>query len=348
MAFQKFTGRDIMKLYVACLVTGVFVLCGCSQRDNRQPTPSTTQVIDSTEKQQPKEELPREEVPDSLCPVHVYTFDYSDPSFPCEPEGGAMIKGFDTDDQGRLYIAGGKPIRLACYNGQHKEYDRVVTDAMCNDAIMSLAGDSILFVEESLRKVAVLASDGTGEVMHYDLSLEETDSIVGGVFLGKDLELWVHDNSIITHNSEEFERNTSMYLFSAQSSWADTICADTCRSTPPRESLSDETKKKLEYYSYRGMYHGMHLYYRHELFLGDIALVDKAGHLRVQTSLAQMPPVNTCCGEDTHIGWFTSSNLYRVKGYSFFLSAYDSKKETISFLEYDLKPLYDFARRMRN
>ena len=89
-------------------------------------------------------------------------------------------------------------------------------------------------------------------------------------------------------------------------------------------------------------------FYRHELFLGDIALVDKAGHLRVQTSLAQMPPVNTCCGEDTHIGWFTSSNLYRVIGYSFFLSAYDSKKETISFLEYDLKPLYDFARRMRN
>ena len=68
-------------------------------------------------------------------------------------------------------------------------------------------------------------------------------------------------------------------------------------------------------------------FYRHELFLGDIALVDKAGHLRAQTSLAQMPPVNTCCGEDTHIGWFTSSNLYRVKGYSFFLSAYDSKRK---------------------
>ena len=57
---------------------------------------------------------------------------------------------------------------------------------------------------------------------------------------------------------------------------------------------------------------------------------------------------STPVAERTHIGWFTSSNLYRVKGYSFFLSAYDSKKETISFLEYDLKPLYDFARRMRN
>ncbi len=332
-----------MKSHVTYIIIGVFLLYGCSRRDNRQTMPSTSQVNVQAKSHQPEVRNPIGETPDSLLPVHVYTFNYSDPSFPCEPEGGAMIKGFDTDGNGRLYITGGKPIRLACYNRQHKEYDIVITNSICNHAIMSLYGDSILFVEEDFRSLAILPKDGKGEVLHFDLPLKETDSIISGVFWGKDLELEVHDNSIKTHNHEEFEENTQVYMFSSLSSWRKKTCVDTASLLNPQEFLSDEAKKKLEFYSYKGLYHDMYIFYRHELFLGDIALVDKTGHIRAEASLARIPPINTCCGEDDHIGWYTSANLYRVKGYSFFLSAYDSKEETISFLEYDLKPLYNFA-----
>ena len=332
-----------MKTYIIYII-GVLLLSGCSRRGSDVAKQDTSQEKLQSGILQPERENPGGELPDSLPAVHVYTFNYSDPSFPCEPEGGAMIKGFDTDGNGRLYIAGGSPVRIACYNGQNKEFDAVISYSACNHAIMSLQGDSILFVEESVRRIAVLPKDGTGDVRHYNLPLKETDSIMSGAFRGSDLELEVYDSSSQAHSHEEFEKNTYVCLFPAQGSWAKKkMCDGTTRLQNPREFLSGEAKEKLECYSYKGLYHGMHLFYRHELFLGDIALVDKAGHIRAEASFAQMPPINTCCGEDEHIGWYSSPNLYRVKGYSFFLSAYDSKEKTISFLEYDLKPLYDFA-----
>ena len=323
-----------MKPHILLVITGAIILCGCMKRENRTAGHNSNM-------QQARHECQSSELPDSLSPVHVYVFNYSDPSFPCEPEGGAMIKGFDTDGNGRLYIAGGSPIRLACYNGQEKQYDVVISDAKSNNAIMSLNGDSILFVEESVRRIAVLSKDGTGDVRRYNLPLKETDSIMSGAFRGGDLELEVYDNSVVAHNHKEFTKNTHLYLFPAQGSWGKKICDDTARLQNSREFLSDEAREKLEFYDYKGLYHGMHLFYRHELYLGDIALVDKSGHIRAEASFAQMPPISTCCGEDEHIGWSSSGTLYRVKGYRFFLSAYDSKEGTISFLEYDLKPLYD-------
>ncbi len=335
-----------MKTYIL-LVLGASLLLGCSRRDSGVAKQSSSQADIQSRGLQPERGNPDGEASDSLFPLHIYTFDYSDPSFPCEPEGGAMIKGFDTDGNGRLYIAGGKPIRLACYKEQDKEYDIVISNATCNHAIMSLYGDSILFVEEDSRSLAILPKDGKGEVLHFDLPLKETDSIMDGVFRGNELELEVHDNSSQAHSHDEFVRNTHVYTFSSQSSWKRKTGVDTASLPNPQEFLSADAKESLEYYSYKGEHHGMHLFYRHELFLGDIALVDNAGHIRAEASLALLPPVNTCCGEDEHIGWYTSANLYRVKGYSFFLSAYDSKEETISFLEYDLKPLYDIANKNR-
>ncbi len=343
MEYQKFIGDKFMKPHFAFII-GIILLYGCSRRDNGQATPSSSEANVQTKSHQPGEGNPKGENPDSLRPVHVYTFNYADPSFPCEPEGGAMIKGFDTDGKGRLYIAGGKPIRLACYNGQHKEYDIVITTSRCNNAIMTLYEDSVMFVEEESQSIAVISKDGKGDVLHYNLPLKETDSIMSGVFRGKDLELEVHDNSVEIHNHEEFKKNTHVYLLSSLNSWGEKEVSDDAASFPnSRDFLSDEAKEKLEYYSYKGLYHDMHVFYRHELFLGDIALVDKTGHIRAEASLAQVPPIHTCCGEDEHIGWYNSANLYRVKGYSFFLSAYDGDEETISFLEYDLKPLYDFV-----
>ena len=335
-----------MKTYII-LILGVSLLLGCSRRGNDVAKQHSSQANIQSKSLQPERGNLEEEVLDSLFPLHIYTFDYSDPSFPCEPEGGAMIKGFDTDGNGRLYIAGGNPIRLACFKGQDKEFDIVISNSKCNHAMMSLHGDSILFVEEDLRSLAILPKDGKGEVLHFDLPLKKTDSIMGGVFRGKELELEVHDNGSQAHSHDEFVKKTHVYTFSSRSSWNRKTCIDTACLQNPQEFLSVDAKEKLEYFSYKGKYHGMHLFYRHELFLGDIALVDNAGHIRAEASLALLPPINTCCGEDDHIGWYTSANLYRVKGYSFFLSAYDSKEETISFLEYDLKPLYNFANKNR-
>ena len=60
-------------------------------------------------------------------------------------------------------------------------------------------------------------------------------------------------------------------------------------------------------------------------------------------SVFLLPPIETCCEVDEHAGWFPSENLYRLKGHSFFFSGYDNETQTISFMEYDLKPLFDYA-----
>lgn len=333
-------GDSIMKQGTIFILLLTACLIGCTQKGSNASVGSVLPENAHTEEQQPGEICKVDDLQDSLSPKHVYTFDYADSSFPCEPEGGAMIKGFDTDGNGRLYIAGGNPIRLVCYDRQHKAYDRTFTDATCNNAIMSLYGDSILFMEESLRRLTILSASSGEVIQRYNLPLAATDSIMSGVFIDGNLELEVHDNSIETDSYEAFTENTHVFSIPAPD-W-DTK-TERAGGPKPKDFLTDEAKSVLENYDYKGLHHGMHLFYRHELFLGDIALVDKSGNVRINKSLKGVPPINTCCGEDEHIGWFSSANLYRVKGYSFFLSAYDDKDKTISFLEYDLKPLYEIA-----
>ena len=304
------------------------------------------------------------ELPDSLMPVHVYTFDYSDPSFPnsIESKWGAMIKGFDTDGEGRLYIAGGVPIRLVCYNEQQKEYDVVISNDTIGDgdhAIMALMGDSVLYVEEGLNRLAILSKDGTGEVRYHDLPLQETDSITDGRFFNESLVLYVHDGSEEARRREESSSDHFRFEYRKN--------IHSCEVFPPawneREAVWDARKISYwdpfhddnydgdrftfdgKWYDYLGTYHGMHLYFFYDL--GDIpcfiALVDDEQNVKAKTRLAQRPFIDITCGSEEHWGSYSSINLYRLKGYSFFFGGYELDTPTISFLEYDLKPLFDKA-----
>ena len=98
--------RDsIMKLQTAYILLLTAFLIGCTQKGSNASVGSVLPKNAHTEEQQPGEICKVDDLQDSLSPKHVYTFDYADSSFPCEPKRGAMIKGFDTDGNGRLYIA---------------------------------------------------------------------------------------------------------------------------------------------------------------------------------------------------------------------------------------------------
>lgn len=376
-----FIGDKLTRRYDLFLLAGVTVLLllsGCTQKGDKAALSHAAQEdvrtkvhkdmcgqdadglsLVLTEDTVPADRRETGELPDSLSPVHVYTFDFSDPSFPnySDPKWGVMIKGFDTDGKGRLYIAGGKPIRLVCYNELQKEYDVVISNDTCNYAIMTLLGDSVLFVEESSKRLAVLSKDGTGEVRHQDLPFEKGDSIIGGRFLGGRLVLHVHDGSDealqrereaeIGYFRDEFHRNVHACEVSAPSWDKHTMKRDIPDSTSYcfTPFSDDNTIFCLngKYYGYFGNHYGMEVFYSHGIYACDIVLLDEEGRVRAKTALAQIPPIETCCEVDEHAGWFPSENLYRLKGHSFFFSGYDNETQTISFMEYDLKPLFDYA-----
>lgn len=380
-----------MRHYNLYLLAVVFLLCGCTQKGSTVTAQHAVQENVHTTGQKKKQEKSAdtlslaqagdtvmadvsetEGISDSLRPVHVYTFNYADPSFPHSYGRNGktlMLKGFDTDGKGRLYIAGGMPIRLACYNERQKEYDVVISnDTVCNHGIMTLLGDSILFVEEGLKRLAIFSKDGTGEVRYCDLPLKETDSIVNGRAYDGRVILHVYDGSEKALRREKFASDTLLRLVRLDEECRNNThaCEISLSAEGPaiRWNIPDghilnpfDDGEKCSFtiqgisYDYFGKCKGMPFFlfhcwrdiggYGHPF---RIALVDEKDEwlVRAEAVLAQTPPFTTCCVKKRYMDYITA-NIYRLKGYSFFLSGYDNDTKIISFLEYDLKPLFDKA-----
>lgn len=98
-----------MRLHNLYLLAAVLLLSGCTQRRNKATAQRATQEDVRTRGQKKVQEKSADtlslaqtentlsasecgtgELPDSLLPVHVYTFNYADPSFPCsgDPKWG--------------------------------------------------------------------------------------------------------------------------------------------------------------------------------------------------------------------------------------------------------------------
>lgn len=378
-----------MKHYNLYLLAVVLLLSGCTQMGRKATVQSATQEEVRTKGQKKIREKNADTLsltqvedrvsagvsetgglPDSLLPMHTYTFNSDAPSFPNsnDPKYSPKIKGFDTDGKGRLYIAGGRPIRLVCYNGQQKEYDIVISNDTTGDhdhAIMALMGDSILYVEEGLNRLTILSKDGTGEVRHHDLPLKETDSITHGQFFDESLVLYVHDSSkealrreYSGHFIAEYRKNMHSCEFfpPAWNGHGAVWDGRKIRYWDPfhddsydRNDISSDTGIDIDgrKYDYLGKYHGMHLFFAFSI--GDkhpclIALLDDERTVKAKTRLVGRQSLySLSCGSWGGEGLYSSVNLYRLKGHRFYFGGFDYDTKAISFLEYDLKPLFNHA-----
>ena len=116
---------------------------------------------------------------DTVYPIRTWSFNYKDGIFPCEyRDGGVVIRGFDTDWNGRFYIAGDYPVRVVCYNGTTLEFDRVISTSKGNSATFKLIGDSIWFLEEESHSVLSMHKSGSGIINHYTLPAIQEEDII--------------------------------------------------------------------------------------------------------------------------------------------------------------------------
>lgn len=340
---MKHCSMRFVKALLPCLI--LCLLAGCGGRAEKQSSPKRVRrtVPLRYEKREPIVGNEEKEA-EYLSPINKYTFVYTDSLFPSRTRTHPLLAGFDTDGEGRLYIAGGTPVRLVCYNGEEKEYDIVISEAITNDAIMALVGDSVLLVEENLRSLAKIHKDGLGEVKHYPLPIEPKDSITYGYIDDDTIRLGLFDTSVEYHNYEERIRNEHCCCISI-SSFEMTPSASSLWPRPRYDGrLIPTAEESLPGFCVYGAYRSLILYYRHdieEVSKASVALVDCDGNLKAVASLKDVPHSPTIASSHEIEGGFPSVNLYRLKGDHFFMSAFEFDDETISVLEYDLKPLYD-------
>lgn len=317
------------------------IFLGCKKSVRNISDDKTEDVVSLHDDYEETEKVNVSAESDSLYPVNTYTFLYTDESFPSvRKQHLALISGFETDGHGRFYIAGGKPIRLVCYNGIEPEYDIILSNAESNRGIMKLCEDTILFVEESTMSLAKVSKDGTGAVEHYPLPIEAKDSIVDG-WIGEDsLYLTLYDTKAKCESHEDHIRNTHKCTI---------LLSDRCVTSnsvyEPYPYLSDTSRGILEYDRYYGINQSMHFFYRYDQELtswGRVSLVDKKGNLANMLYLAGLSPLPTCCCSHKIEGEYPTHNLYRLRDNHFFMSTYDRDKGTITIMDYDLDPLYSY------
>lgn len=135
---------------------------------------------------------------DSLRPTREWTFNYTDKNFPCDhDEYDGTIKGFDTDGNGRFYILGGEPVRLACFIGQDMEWSRDLGISMenCEDALFKIIDDYIYFIDEA-NAIFRIHKDGKGTVERFPLQCLEKGEFCCGRLRENNFIIEIRPNNV--------------------------------------------------------------------------------------------------------------------------------------------------------
>ena len=122
--------------------------------------------------------------------ISVMEFNIDD--IPCRwyPETNLLyLCGFDVDEGGLMYFAGGDPLQIACYNGSNQVYKRTILNAKPQQDLFHIKGDSIFIVDDTTSKIIRLHKNGKGSICESKI---EMDRIEGG---------WFDDNGITLYNS---------------------------------------------------------------------------------------------------------------------------------------------------
>lgn len=280
---------------------------------------------------------------DSLSANKVWIYQYTDGIFPCDSDGGCVIRGFWTDGKGRFYIVGGIPLRLACYKGNKQEYSRVISNAICNSCMLRMRGDSLWFVEDSEQTILRIHKSGRGEIVRHSIPLTKEDSIMGGSLYEDSYVLTIKDRS----GGEEAYKYETHDLWERTSEFAYPVTLLRTAKTKEQRNNLYAPYNAVEWdgfpfnpYYYMGNIDEWMVYltYR-EYDRGYVGLRRKGENAVYIFPLQGLPPVAAIGITDDMWGWMHSDNLDQFINGTLYLSGYGPDNGLFEIHAFDIEAL---------
>lgn len=277
--------------------------------------------------------------PDSLSANKIWTYHYADGAFPCDPDGGCVIKGFWADGKGRFYIVGGEPLRLACYRGNKQEYSRVISHAICNSCLLRMRGDSLWFVEDNEHSFLRIHKSGIGEIVRHPIPMAKTDSIMFGQ-LNEDTYVLSIKDLAGAINAQTYEENNS-WMRSSKFAYP----ASLLRSVNYSKlfSMYDPYKEwdaPFTPYGYMGKIGKWKVYLSVREYNEAFVALQREGEDNVNIfPVKGLPPVAAIGVTDDMQGPYHNPNLDNLINGTMYLSGYDLESKRFQIHEFDIAAL---------
>ena len=285
---------------------------------------------------------------DTVYPIRTWGFNYKDGIFPCEyRDGGVVIRGFDTDWNGRFYIAGDYPVRVVCYNGTTLEFNRVISTSKGNSATFKLIGDSIWFLEEESHSVLSMHKSGSGIINHYTLpAIQEEDIIHYGEFREKNFIIYT-EHPIVHQSCNDNNANFFFHLYKYPAKDIKKISHPD--STLYYEDIINhfprEASNSFGCDFYKKINDRQIIRFTHQNRFASVMFLENDSNLIYDVILGNIPPSHTCCDYDTyslngerHFVGNACNDMYRLNDYKFIFTGYNMETKTFHIMEYDLDP----------
>lgn len=122
-----------------------------------------------------------------------------------------LLSGFDVTDDGFIYLAGGTPLRLACFDGSKVVFKKKVDEINSSSVFLKVRGDSVYLWNNEHASLVRVHKSGEGPVDRVPLLMSENQSATRTAFVPTDCYLGDNDivllkrrNTIIVNDSYIF------------------------------------------------------------------------------------------------------------------------------------------------
>lgn len=122
-----------------------------------------------------------------------------------------LLSGFDVTDDGFIYLAGGTPLRLACFDGPKVVFNKKIDEINSSSVFLKVRGDSVYLWNNEHASLVRVHKSGEGPVDRVPLLMSENQSATRTAFIPTDCYLGDNDivllkrrNTIIVNDSYIF------------------------------------------------------------------------------------------------------------------------------------------------
>lgn len=117
---------------------------------------------------------------------------------PCsyDPDSNRLLlSGFDVSDDGLIYLAGGTPLRLACFDGAKVVFNKNINEINSSSVFLKVRGDSVYLWNNELASLVRVHKSGAGPVDRVPLLMRENQSTTRTLFAPTDC--YLGDSAIV-------------------------------------------------------------------------------------------------------------------------------------------------------
>ena len=122
-----------------------------------------------------------------------------------------LLSGFDVSDDGYIYLAGGTPLRLACFDGSKVVFNRAISEISASSVFLKVRGDSVYLWSNEHTSLVRVHKSGEGAVDKIPFLMSEQQSATRTAFVPTDCYLGDNDmvllkqrNTILVNDSYIF------------------------------------------------------------------------------------------------------------------------------------------------